>query len=375
MGPWSRRMRVTTTSSPACRTYKAQRYATSAVKLPLAANAENYTHRYKDPMKQASKTLLLITILLCAAAPSGAQKKEEAARKGLLKFPVWVETADGQLWREGKRQSFKVFLDEKEVALKSFQGPRQATIILVVFDTVADLASVEQARTALGEEIKTLGENYWLGLLRAQDSLAVLQEPTADRALINEKIQGVQLGSKAGLLDTLEPITKLATEMLQKAGVRLCVLYITDSGIAHYRADYLNPVVNASDAGDLSRRFSDRVVQERMSRLAEALAPFTIPLFILHLEQRSDTLNLAYQSGLERIAAQSGGQTIFCRTPDEIKPSLANLLARLQATYFVGIETPAAQRQSLRLRVTAQDEKGEPFANVAHATQLTLHKR
>lgn len=326
-------------------------------------------------MKQSLKKLSLIVVLLCAAAVVWAQKKEEVPKKSLLKFPVWVETADGQLWGAAKRQSFKVFLDEQEVALKSFQGPNSATIILVVFDTVADLAGVEQARTVLGEEIKTLGENYWLGLLRAQDSLAVLQEPTADLALINEKIQGLQLGSKAGLLDTLEPITKLATEMLQKASVRLCVLYVTDSGIANYRADYLNPVVNASDSGDLSRRFSDRVVQERMSRLAEELAASTIPLFILHLAQRSDTLNLAYQSGLERIAAQSGGQTIFCRTPDEIKPSLANLLARLQATYFVGIETPAAKRQSVRLRVTAQDEKGEPLANVTHASQLTLRKR
>jgi hypothetical protein len=293
----------------------------------------------------------------------------------LLKFPVWVETADGQLWREGKAQSFKVFLEEKEVPLKSFQGPRNSTIILIVFDTVAELASVEQARTSLTEAIKNLGENYWLGLLRAQDSLVVLQEPTADRTLINEKIQAVQLGSKAGLLDTLTPVSRLATGILQKAGVRLCVLYVTDSGIANYRADYLNPVVNASDSGDLSRRFSDRVVQERLSRLAEELTSFTIPLFILHLAQRRDTLNLAYQSGLEHIAAQSGGQMVFCRTADEIKPSLETLLARIQATYFMGIEIPSAKRQSVRLRIKAQDEKGEPFANVTHANQLKLRKR
>ncbi|MFN0084702.1 MAG: hypothetical protein ACKVX9_04875 [Blastocatellia bacterium] len=304
-----------------------------------------------------------------------AQKeKADPAAKLPLKVPVWVEQTQGKFWLEGKRQSFKLFVEEKEVPLKSFQGPRAPTILLVVFDTVVDLARVDEARRLLGERIAALAPNYWVGLLRSQDGLSVLQEPTADRKLVTEKIQSVQVSGKAGLLDALEPVAGLATGMLRKAGVRIAVLYVTDSGIANYRADYLNPVINASDAGDLSRRFSDRAVQEQMSRLAKSLAKFTPPIFILHLEQRSDTMNLAYQSGLERIASASGGAAIFCRTNDEIKPSLAALFTQIDAAYFLGFDPPAG-KSGAKLRVEARDATGQPLERTTHRPQVTTERK
>lgn len=333
-------------------------------------------------MQKRFVTIAVLAVGLLWAIPGFAQPKvaeakpkTEAPAKGVIKIPVWVETEDDQLWHDGKRQSFKVFLDEQEAAIKSFQGPRNSTILLIVTDTVADLARVAQAQTALAEALKELPDNYWLGLLRAQDGLAVLQEPTANRATILEKLQELQVNGKAGLLDTLEPLAQLATTMQQKAGVRLCVLYVTDSGVANYRADLLNPVINSSDSGDLSRRFADRAVQERMSAQAQALSAFTIPFFILHLEYRGDTLNLAYQSGLEQIANNSGGAASFCRTNDEIASSLNSLLDRIRAEYVVGIEAPAGKRPNAKLRVEAVDAEGQRFPNVQHPSQLTLRKR
>lgn len=304
-----------------------------------------------------------------------AQKEKSAAPppKGSLKIPVWVEEGEDRFWNEGKRQTFKVFIEGREVPIRSFQGPRNSTIVLVIFDTVVNLARVDQARAELSEAIKGLPENYWIGLLRAQDELSVIHEPTGDRAQLIEKIQTVPVAGKAGLLDTLEPVSRLATGMLQKAGVRLSVLYVTDSSIGNYRADYLNPVINSSDAGDLSRRFSDRAVQERMSRLAESLAGFTIPVFVLHLEHRSDSLNLAYQSGLERIAAVSGGSAIFCRTTDEIKPSLDKLLARIQSVYFLGIDTPDIKRQPAKIRIEARSAT-KPFERVNHVDRIDFRR-
>lgn len=313
-------------------------------------------------------------LLFTSGVYAQASKPTESA-KGVIKIPVWVESADNQLWQEGKRQSFKVFLNDKETPIKSFQGPRNSTILLIVTDTVADLARVAQAQTALAEALQALPENYWLGLLRAQDGLAVLQEPTANRATILEKLQALQVNGKAGLLDTLEPLAQLATTMQQKAGVRLCVLYVTDSGVANYRADLLNPVINSSDAGDLSRRFADRAVQERMSAQAQALSTYTIPFFILHLAYRGDTLNLAYQSGLEQIANNSGGLALFCRTNDEITTSLSSLLDRIRAEYVIGIEAPANKRPNAKLRIEAVDANGQPFPHVQHPSQLTLRKR
>ena len=245
-------------------------------------------------------------------------------------------------------------------------------MVLVVFDTVADLARVDEVRSALLDHFKNLSDQYWIGLLSAQDGLRVLQEPTPDRAALEKTIQTIQVSGKAGLLDTLEPVSRMANAILNKAGVRLSVLYVTDSSIAHYRADYLNPVINSSDRGDLSRRFSDRAVQERMSTLAEALTPFNIPIFVLHLSHRDDTLNLAYQSRLERIAANSGGTAIFCRTSDEIRPSLDSILSRIRSEYVIAVEPPGKKRESLKVHIDVQDSSGKQFNRVKYSSQVNL---
>ena len=322
--------------------------------------------------------VLLLVPTLCAQPASlapTAPPKSEAAAKAPLKIPVWVEKEEGVFWEDGKRQSFKVFLEDKEVAIKSFQHPKSGTVLLIVFDTVADLTRVDEARSVLQDAIKNLNEQYWIGLLKAQDGLSVLQEPTADHNILNEKIQSIQINGKAGLLDTLEPVSQLATAILQKAAVRLSVLYITDSGIANYRADYLNPVINSSDSGDLSRRFSDRAIQERLSRLSESLSAFTVPISVLHLEYRGDTLNLAYQSGLERIAAESGGAAVLCRTTDEIRPALTALLNRIRSGYVVTVDAPNSKRQSLKVRIAAQDAEGKSLDRITHPNSLTIRKK
>ncbi len=325
-------------------------------------------------MKFISSLLLATILIFVGSTPSAQNRDEKAAPPALVKFPVWVEQGSGTYWKEGKRQGFKVFVDNQETSLKSFQGPQNSTIVLVIFDTVADLARVDMARQALGAKIRKFERNYWVGLLRAQDGLSVLQEPTADRDAISDKIKQIQVSGRAGLLDTLEPAASLASGILQKAGIRICILYVTDSGIANYRADYLNPVINSSAPGALSRRFSDRAVQERLSRMADLVAPFRIPIFILHLEYRTDTLNLAYQSGLERIAAATGGATLICRTNDEIEPGLEKLLTQIKSSYFLGIEKPQAAKPSVKLRVEASDAEGNPLDRVIYTGQIILPK-
>ena len=319
---------------------------------------------------------LVSLLMLLIAIPAFAQKdKVDNAPKGLLKIPVWVEEDGEKFWLDGNRQAFKVFVEEKESPVKSFQTPKSSTILLIVFDTVADLERVNQARTALGSAIQSLGQNYWIGLLKSQDGLSVLQEPTADRTLINEKIQAVQVSGKAGLLDTLEQVSTLAAGMMQKANVRVTVLYVTDSGIGNYRADYLNPVVNSSDSGDLSRRFSDRAVQEQTSRQAAALGKFTAPIFILHLSYRTDSMNLAYQSGLEKIAAATGGLTLFSRTSDDVASLLKTLLTRIQSSYFIGVDQPTAKRNAVKLRVEAKKADGQSPGKITHREQISLPKK
>jgi hypothetical protein len=303
---------------------------------------------------------------------TGQQKKtdgrDRADAAGALRIPVLVEVS-GNHWEEGRREHFRVFLNEQETQIRSFSGPGSPTIFLVVFDTVDELSRVDQARSVLAERLNGLPSNHWIGILRSQDGLRVIQEPTGDHEALVSQIRAIQVNGKAGLLDTLQPVSKLATSILNKSGVRVCVLYITDSGIGNYRADYLNPVINASDAGDLSRRFSDRAVQEQMTRLTQSMARYTVPIFILHLNYRADSLNLAYQSGLERIAGASGGRAVLCRTVDEIVPGFEALFARMRATYFLGADLPARVKSTIRLRVEASPDRGES-ARAQHPLQV-----
>lgn len=306
----------------------------------------------------------------------GAKVQEKGGQKGgrgALRIPAVVEH-DGRYWEAGRRESFKVYLDDQEAPLRTINGPESSTVFLVVFDTVVELSRVDQARTVLAERLRELPATYWVGILRSQDGLRVIQEPTGDRDKLVTEIGSIQVTGKAGLLDTLQPLSELATGILNKTGVRVCVLYITDSGIANYRADYLNPVINASDSGDLSRRFSDRAVQEQVTRISQSLARYTIPISILHLDYRPDTLNLAYQSGLERIAMASGGQALLCRTVDEIVPSVERLLSRMKATYFLGVDLPVKVKSSIKVRIEVASEDGGRLERVGYPAQVARQK-
>lgn len=312
-----------------------------------------------------------------------AQKNEQAADHSEasnrhLKIPVWVESEGGELWVDASAGDFKVSLDDEEAEVKGVQGPQSPTVLLVVFDTVADPARVDEARAALKEELKKLGDQYWVGLLRAQNGLTVLQEPTADRALLAEKIDAVPVSGKAGLLDTLEPVSHLAAAITQKADVRISVLYITDGGINNYRADYLNPVINSSDRGDLSRRFSDRAVQERVSSLSDSLRGSSVPLFVLHLNYRDDVLNIAYQGGLEKITSLAGGESVFCRTSDDIPASLATIFGRIRSTYVLTVKRPMIKRETLKVNVEVQEvgdhNNGREIKRVKSLSQIKVNQ-
>jgi hypothetical protein len=317
--------------------------------------------------------LLLCWVVWPAAGQDGKTDGGGRPGRGTLRVPVLVDV-NGQHWEEGRRENFRLFLNEQETPVRSLSGPGSPTVFLVVFDTVDDLSRVDQARTVLAERLKDLPLNHWVGILRSQDGLRVIQEPTGDRERLVDQIRSIQVNGKAGLLDTLQPVSRLASGILSKSGVRVCILYITDSGIGNYRADYLNPVINASDAGDLSRRFSDRAVQEQMTRLTQSLARYTVPIFILHLNYRADSLNLAYQSGLERIATTSGGRAILCRTVDEIVPGLETLLARMKSTYFLGTDLMTKGKTTIRLRIEVSHH-GEEVERVLYPAQVERERR
>jgi hypothetical protein len=240
----------------------------------------------------------------------------------------------------------------------SLATPSEDLIVMMVLDLAGDLPMGQRVKEALLNELDKLPPHAHVALLSAQDSLRVIEDPTADRSAIKTAIELLTIGGRAGLLDSIETATRIADSILAKSAVRLAILYITDSDIKNYRQDFTNPVINSSDAGDLSRKFPEALIQEKISKLDANLARSQAPVFIVHTQYRSDRLNEAYFSGLRQLASTSGGMTIVCRFSADIQPAIKDVLAVLANHYSVTLELPKVQTRSIDLRLTITGPDG-----------------
>jgi hypothetical protein len=190
-----------------------------------------------------------------------------------------------------------------------------------------------------------------IALFRAQDGLRVHLDPTTDRKQFQAAVSALQVSGRAGLLETIENAARLGDGILAKAAIRLAVLFVTDSDVANYREDLVNPRVNPSDRGDMSRRFPDVLVRERISKLDSSLAKYRTPVFILHLSYRSDNLNDAYQTGLMTLASTTGGTSYFCRSQKEIPDAMRGMVNAIASHYSVDVALPDDRPSMLTLQV------------------------
>jgi hypothetical protein len=182
-----------------------------------------------------------------------------------------------------------------------------------------------------------------VGLMRAQDGLRVLVDATVERAPVKAAIEALPVSGKAGLLETVTTAGTLGDAILAKAAVRLAVLFVTDSDVGNYREDFTNPTINWSDSSDISRRFRDGLVRERISKLDAALAGIETPVFIVHLAYRTDTLNQAYQTGLMTMAATTGGASHFCRSQSEISETIGRVFDAIASHYSLRVPLTSAK--------------------------------
>jgi Mg-chelatase subunit ChlD len=207
-----------------------------------------------------------------------------------------------------------------------------------------------------------------VGVMRAQDGLSVLLDPTSDHAAIAKAVEEMPVSGKAALLDTVEQAAKLADAVLTKSAVRVAVLYITDSDVRNYREDFTNPVINSSDSRDLSRRFPEGLIREKILKVENNLAAREAPIFIVHLSYRTDRLNEAYQRGLMQIAESTGGASAFCRSEAEIPAAITRTIEAAQSVYIVDVKAP--QRLPRSAPVTIESGSG----TVQHPPRIVLEK-
>ena len=222
-------------------------------------------------------------------------------------------------------------------------------LVLLVMDAAGDLSLADSARNAFIEHLQTLPATTWTALMRAQDGLQVILDPTPDRDKVASALRQMPVAGKAGLLDTVEAAAALADSIGAKSSVRVAILYITDSDVRNYREDFTNPVINSSDSRDLSRRFPEGLIREKTARLTETLTRYQTPVFIVHLDFSGERLDQAYQSGLMQLASATGGSAVFCRSQAEIPDAVTRTLDAIQAAPQVWVQLPPKAPTTIHL--------------------------
>ncbi|MBL8236956.1 MAG: hypothetical protein JNM66_06030 [Bryobacterales bacterium] len=244
------------------------------------------------------------------------------------------------------KAAFKAMLDGNPAKVLRVRGPKDDLILLVVLDLTGDLTLIDSARGALTERLGALPPNSWVGVLKSQDMLQVVLDPTPERDKTAAAIRDYAATGKAGLLTTVESAAAIGDTLLARANVRVAVLYVTDSNIYNYREDFTNPVINSSDSRDLSRRFPDQLIREKIQKLSDSLASSETPLFFVHLNYFSDPINEAYQRGLLQLAEESGGLGAFCRSRGEIPEAVEKVVSAAALHWSVAVELRGAKSRT-----------------------------
>lgn len=236
---------------------------------------------------------------------------------------------------------FKPTLDGRPAHVSTKMGPGSDQIILVVLDLTGNLSRIDAAEKALTTDISKLPKNDWVGLLRSQNGLHVLVDPTPNRQKVISTINSLSITGTPGLLGTVRLALSLANGMVQKSSARVSVLYITDGSIYAYQQDYTNPVVNPSDTNDLSRAFPDVLIDEKISKLQRHIDSLQAPLFVVQLHYRQGTLDEAYQNGLETLANATGGYSAMCHSLAEIPQVISTMFNQIKSTWRLNVAVPA----------------------------------
>ena len=317
-------------------------------------------------MRPLTRAWVLAAMLGCAAAMASG-----AVSAGALHLFVRPQNEPARLLEPA---DFVVKLNGKDAPVLNAQKPRDSQMILLVLDLAGDIADAQAAKAALIAEIAKLPPATFVALIRAQDGPAVLVDPSADRDAIAQAIEAYPVTGKAGLLDSLTGIETLADSIAKASNVRTATLYITDSEVRNYREDFANPVINSSDPHDLSRRFPEALIQDKIDKLEKAMAARETPVFVVHLRYRTAPLNAAYQAGLKRLAETTSGGFTVCASPAEIPEAIAQALAAVSSQYMLTIGLPAKASSAIQVHVETRDSL-EPPANLVYRQRLSLRQR
>ena len=290
------------------------------------------------------RTLLFacLLLLLSAVAPSAAEQ---------IGLPLWILDEDDNYIEDHSAGQLVISVNGSEAAIRGHKGPGDNLVFMVVLDVVNDLQRVNAAREALMKVFAAWDEKRYVSLLHAQDGLRVIQDPTPDRGQLREKLAAVPVSGFADLLTAVPRCSAIADQILRESGVRVAVLFVTDGAVQDYREDYTGQVINPSDRRDLSRRFRDQIIDEKVEAIAKTLESSAAPLFFLHLNYQDDQLNQTYQNGIIRLAEITKGEALFARSLAEVPQLVERLTDRAANTYVLTLDAPLKSDRRLQVEI------------------------
>lgn len=277
------------------------------------------------------------------AKPARTPKQNGPSR---IYVPLWRPSGNEQEWNLADFQA-RIGATEAKVTNGRFED--SPLFLFVAIDFSADLILTESAKEALATALRTARPEVLAALLRIPEQPMVIVDPTTNREQVIESMKALPMSGRAGLFEMVEVIAGVTSPLVREHPVRAAVLFVTDSEISNYREDYTNPVINRSDARDLSRRFPDALIREKVSTLTNNLQRSSVPIFVVHLNYRNDPLNEAYQTGLRRLAESTGGRSVFCRSIAEIPVAIGDMVNAIQAMGMLEVEMPAIVSGSFTL--------------------------
>jgi hypothetical protein len=290
-----------------------------------------------------------------AKTPGTARRARPAGavRHSQILAPVWV----GNSPVEGiAPESFRATLGAREATVRGIRDIQAPLLLFVAVDFSADLILTEAAKNALVESLNQAGPNLYAALLRIPEQPMVQLDPTTDREKFANAVRSLPMSGRAGFFEMVDVIAGVTNPIVARHPVRAAVLYLTDSEIRNYRQDYTNPVINAADSRDLSRRFPDALIREKVNTLTNELLRGSVPIFVVHLNYRNDPLNEAYQTGIKRLAQATGGRSVFCRSIAEIPVAIGDMVNAIQAMGMVEVTIPEGVSGSVTLTLKHTDK-------------------
>ena len=313
---------------------------------------------------RGTRLLRICGVLLCVAARCAVLRGADPA-PARIRVPVWLDNAASA----PRPSDFRATAGGLPAKLLALESPGDDLLLIMALDMTQDLTQCTLAKDALAAEIRSLAPRTVVTILRAQDSLKVLAPPNADRSKAAAAVKSLKISGKAGLLDTVEFLGRTGDAILSKSAVRVAVLYVTDSDIQNYRENFTNPSVNSSDTRDLSRKFPEALIQERVEKLSTRLSRQQTPLFIVHLVYRNDRMNLAYQSGLQQLAEITAGTSAFCRSSAEVAGAIRKAFQTIESHYSMTLALPPEAPRSVQLQITSNGANTGRV--VAHRAQVS----